>query len=74
MCGVQKIDRNFTNYNLLMQEVAKIADWKDEQICYVKKKLTEEGKQEDLSKGKELAQVFSLLLSRYKILSSMIQL
>ncbi|KMS95407.1 hypothetical protein BVRB_008650 [Beta vulgaris subsp. vulgaris] len=39
------------------QEVAEIANWKDEQICYVKKKLTEEGKQEDLKNGKELAQL-----------------
>lgn len=39
------------------QEVAKIAKWKDEQICHVKKKLTEEGKQEDLNRGKELAQI-----------------
>ncbi|XP_021840165.1 protein IN CHLOROPLAST ATPASE BIOGENESIS, chloroplastic-like isoform X2 [Spinacia oleracea] len=39
------------------QEVAEIAKWKDEQICYVKKKLTDEGKREDLSRGKELAQI-----------------
>jgi len=34
-----------------------MAQWKDEQIYYIKKKLSEEGKQEDLSRGKELAQV-----------------
>ncbi|XP_021714334.1 uncharacterized protein LOC110682325 isoform X1 [Chenopodium quinoa] len=39
------------------QEVAEIAKWKDEQICYVKKKLTEEGKRQDLNRGKELAQI-----------------
>lgn len=39
------------------QEVAEMAQWKDEQIYYIKKKLSEEGKQEDLNKGKELAQI-----------------
>lgn len=38
-------------------EVAEIAKWKDEQIFYVKKKLTEEGRRMDLNKGKELAQI-----------------
>lgn len=39
------------------QEVAEMAQWKDEQIYYIKKKLSEEGKQEDLSRGKEPAQI-----------------
>ncbi|XP_074295347.1 protein IN CHLOROPLAST ATPASE BIOGENESIS, chloroplastic-like isoform X3 [Silene latifolia] len=39
------------------QEVAEIAEWKDEQIYYIKNKLSEEGKQVDLHKGKELAQI-----------------
>lgn len=40
-----------------MQEVADIAEWEDEQIEYIEDKVSEEGKQEDLKKGKELAQV-----------------
>lgn len=40
------------------QEVANIAQWEDEQIEYFKEKVTEEGKQEDLKKGKAPAQVF----------------
>ncbi|GMY11791.1 protein IN CHLOROPLAST ATPASE BIOGENESIS, chloroplastic-like [Fagus crenata] len=39
------------------QEVAEIAQWEDEQIEYFKEKVTEEGKQEDLKKGKAPAQV-----------------
>ncbi|GMH13490.1 hypothetical protein Nepgr_015331 [Nepenthes gracilis] len=39
------------------QEVAGIAKWEDEQIEYIKEKVTEEGRQEDLKKGKEPAQV-----------------
>ncbi|KAL9229775.1 hypothetical protein vseg_005207 [Gypsophila vaccaria] len=39
------------------QKVAEVAQWKDEQIYYIKKKLSEEGKQEDLNKGKDLAQI-----------------
>jgi predicted flap endonuclease-1-like 5' DNA nuclease len=37
--------------------VAEIAEWEDEQIEYIKEKVTEEGKQEDLKKGKAPAQV-----------------
>lgn len=46
-------------YSLLnpMQEVANIAEWEDEQIEYIKEKVTEEGRQADLKKGKEPAQV-----------------
>lgn len=40
-----------------MQEVADIAEWEDEQIEYIEDKVSEEGKQEDLKKGKEPAQV-----------------
>ncbi|KAI9088952.1 hypothetical protein K1719_029231 [Acacia pycnantha] len=39
------------------EDVAKIAQWDDEQIEYVKEKVTEEGRQEDIRKGKALAQV-----------------
>ncbi|KAK9284166.1 hypothetical protein L1049_023334 [Liquidambar formosana] len=39
------------------QEVADIAQWEDEQIEYIREKVTEEGKQEDLNKGKAPAQV-----------------
>ncbi|GAB4838709.1 hypothetical protein Ancab_028252 [Ancistrocladus abbreviatus] len=39
------------------EEVAGIAQWEDEQIEYIKEKVTEEGRQEDLKKGKEPAQV-----------------
>lgn len=39
------------------QEVAKIAQWEDEQIEYIKEKVTEEGKLEDLKKGKPPEQV-----------------
>ncbi|XP_052196490.1 protein IN CHLOROPLAST ATPASE BIOGENESIS, chloroplastic-like [Diospyros lotus] len=39
------------------QEVAEVAEWEDEQIEYIKEKVTEEGKEEDLKKGKEPAQI-----------------
>lgn len=39
------------------QEVAEIAQWEDEQIEYIKEKVTEEGKREDLKKGKAPAQI-----------------
>ncbi|KAJ1414482.1 hypothetical protein SESBI_18728 [Sesbania bispinosa] len=39
------------------QDVANIAQWDDEQIEYVKEKVTEEGRQEDLKKGKAPEQV-----------------
>lgn len=39
------------------QEVADIAQWEDEQIEYIKEKVTAEGKQEDLNKGKTPSQV-----------------
>ncbi|XP_057767092.1 protein IN CHLOROPLAST ATPASE BIOGENESIS, chloroplastic-like [Salvia miltiorrhiza] len=39
------------------QEVADIAQWEDEQIEYIKEKVTDEGRQEDLKKGKEPAQI-----------------
>uniref|UniRef100_A0A803NQ14 Fe2OG dioxygenase domain-containing protein n=1 Tax=Cannabis sativa TaxID=3483 RepID=A0A803NQ14_CANSA len=39
------------------EEVANIAQWDDEQIEYFKEKVSEEGKQEDLKKGKAPAQV-----------------
>ncbi|WOL01341.1 hypothetical protein Cni_G10057 [Canna indica] len=39
------------------QEVAEIAEWEDEQIEYIKEKVTEEGRQEDLKKGKAPEQV-----------------
>ncbi|CAL9149639.1 unnamed protein product [Musa hybrid cultivar] len=39
------------------QEVAEIAEWEDEQIEFIKEKVTEEGRQEDLKKGKAPEQV-----------------
>ena len=39
------------------QEVANIAEWDDEQIEYIKERVTEEGRQADLKKGKDPAQV-----------------
>lgn len=45
-----------------MQEVADIAEWEDEQIEYIEDKVSEEGKQEDLKKGKEPAQVLERLI------------
>lgn len=39
------------------QEVASIAQWEDEQIEYIREKVTEEGRKEDLKKGKAPAQV-----------------
>lgn len=39
------------------EEVAKLAGWGDEQIEYMKEKVTEEGKKEELHKGKLPAQV-----------------
>lgn len=38
-------------------EVAEIAEWEEEQIEYIREKVTEEGKQEDLKKGKAPEQV-----------------
>ncbi|KAI3423496.1 uncharacterized protein J3R85_010995 [Psidium guajava] len=39
------------------EEVAQIAQWEDEQIEYIKEKVSEEGKEEDIKKGKAPAQV-----------------
>lgn len=39
------------------QEAASIAQWEDEQIEYIKERVTEEGRQEDIKKGKAPAQV-----------------
>ncbi|KAK7307642.1 hypothetical protein VNO77_40885 [Canavalia gladiata] len=39
------------------RDVANIAQWEDEQIEYIKEKVTEEGRQADLKKGKAPAQV-----------------
>lgn len=39
------------------EEAAGIAQWSDEQIEYIREKVTEEGRQEDLKKGKAPAQV-----------------
>jgi len=41
----------------LLQEVANMAEWEDEQIEYIKEKVTEEGREADLKKGKQPAQV-----------------
>lgn len=42
-----------------IQEVANIAQWDDEQIEFIQEKVSEEGKRDDLKKGKEPAQVFT---------------
>ncbi|XP_019447163.1 PREDICTED: uncharacterized protein LOC109350376 [Lupinus angustifolius] len=39
------------------EDVANIAQWNDEQIEYIKERVTEEGRPEDLKKGKAPAQV-----------------
>ncbi|KAF7828706.1 protein IN CHLOROPLAST ATPASE BIOGENESIS, chloroplastic-like isoform X2 [Senna tora] len=39
------------------EDVANIAQWDDEQIEYIKEKVTEEGRQEDIKKGKAPVQV-----------------
>ncbi|KAJ7544487.1 hypothetical protein O6H91_09G080600 [Diphasiastrum complanatum] len=39
------------------EKVAEIAGWGDEKIEYMKEKITEDGKKEELQKGKALAQV-----------------
>uniref|UniRef100_A0A7N0ZRK5 Cyclin delta-3 n=1 Tax=Kalanchoe fedtschenkoi TaxID=63787 RepID=A0A7N0ZRK5_KALFE len=39
------------------EEAAKLAQWEDEQIEYIKERVTEEGRQEDLKKGKAIAQI-----------------
>lgn len=44
-----------------IQEVATIAQWDDEQIEFIKEKVSEEGKRDDLQKGKEPAQVLKIL-------------
>ncbi|KAL5788280.1 hypothetical protein ACOSP7_005229 [Xanthoceras sorbifolium] len=41
----------------LYEDVATIAQWEDEQIEYIKEKVTEEGRREDLKKGKAPAQI-----------------
>ena len=52
---------SFLDFTLLrlesIQDVTQIAQWEDEQIEYMKEKRTEEGRKEDLNKGKEPAQV-----------------
>lgn len=47
------------------QEVADMAQWEDEQIEYIKEKVTEEGRQEDLKKGKEPIQVWNFSVSPF---------
>ena len=39
------------------QDVANVAQWEDEQIKYIKEKVIEEGRREDLKKGKAPAHV-----------------
>jgi hypothetical protein len=39
------------------QEAAELAGWEDEQIEFIREKVTEEGKQDDLKKGKAPEQV-----------------
>ncbi|KAL7101404.1 hypothetical protein ACP275_08G051800 [Erythranthe tilingii] len=39
------------------QKAADLAQWEDEQIEYIKERVTDEGRQDDLKKGKEPAQI-----------------
>ncbi|CAI0406143.1 unnamed protein product, partial [Linum tenue] len=39
------------------KEVAEIAEWEDEQIEYMQERVTEDGRQQDLNKGKDPAQI-----------------
>lgn len=39
------------------QEVAELAQWEDEQIDFLQEKVSEEGKREDIKKGKAPEQV-----------------
>ena len=39
------------------QDVGNVAQWEEEQIKYIKEKVIEEGRREDLKKGKAPAQV-----------------
>ena len=41
----------------MSQEAAELAGWEDEQIEFIREKVTEEGKLEDLKKGKAPEQV-----------------
>jgi hypothetical protein len=41
----------------MRQEAAELAGWEDEQIEFIREKVTEEGKREDLKKGKAPEQV-----------------
>lgn len=49
---------------MFAQEVAVIAEWEDEQIEYMQEKVTEEGRQEDLKKGKAPEQVCHIYSSK----------
>lgn len=51
----------------LYQEVANIAQWEDEQIEYIKERVTEEGREEDIKKGKEPAQVFIIMANELQL-------
>ncbi|CAI9763288.1 unnamed protein product [Fraxinus pennsylvanica] len=44
-------------FNAEVLEAANLAQWEDEQIEYIKEKVTDEGRQADLKKGKEPTQV-----------------
>lgn len=44
------------------KDVASIAQWEDEQIEYIKEKVSEKGRLEDLKKGKAPAQVTNNLV------------
>jgi hypothetical protein len=41
----------------MKQEAAELAGWEDEQLEFIREKVTEEGKREDLKKGKAPEQV-----------------
>lgn len=55
---------------MFSQEIARIAEWGDEQIAQYKERVTGEGKQRDIDRGKPMAQVCSLPVFIFQILIS----
>lgn len=47
---------------MVAQEIAQIAEWGDEQIVQYKERVTGEGRQRDIDRGKPRAQVRLLLV------------
>ncbi len=55
----RKTDQYITTV-FIWQEAAELAGWEDEQIEFIREKVSEEGKREDLKKGKAPEQVATL--------------